>query len=847
MVSMFVMACSSNAPNVSPSQPPTPPKESPVAEPFALAACPKSEEPAKPAPLRPARINPPRGLFGTDGLQARATPQQGKTCQAARSTLDAANTRILGAGAPKSAAAGRAWDGKSDPQRWGRIADRFGLDKRHRANLARDGFVVTSAVTYWSYVEAYHEIFQSQLPIYVSIDSVLHAIYASHEGVMHDVEAKLLLPRVTKLLADLHCGMATIAKTWPREIARDVDLYLSVARSLLDDKQPATPLVTGNDARAKALLAKIKEAKGFDEIELFGRNRIVDFGAFAPRGRYEQSVTEGYFRAMAWLSRVEFNLVSRSSRSSTMRPDASETPREVAVALALLELAKATDTLDDIAAVDDAWSELTGKREDVSFAELDQLRDRAKAGVSLTAQPALAAVIGNNYRRSIPTQAHPDGLTDLPVIAAMFGARVNADTAALAPIIQPAVPQRVAIGAADAAFLLGHDRAKAHLKADLGTFPNLEKQLPIARDTLDKRLTGDDMYATWLRAIRALAKPTAGALPSFMKSDPFADLRMSSAIAAYGQIRNSYQLMGGMAYLGAGCEIPDGYVEPAAETYDALIAYADRGKQIFARIDPQNTVSSQEYFTRLGTTLRVLRAIVATELAGQPLSAEQKKWLSMVVEIVMRDASGAPPTYSGWYFDLFRNFNDATSDPDLLVGIAQSSSTVHYLGAADPRIGVFVVDTGGPPRVVVGPVAQAYETDAPTSQGRLSRMDLDEGTKITKREPWSAAYTIAAGPPPMLDLSENWDQTGWVFEINAPAAVGPITLRLLDHHRMPIATQTKTIGSGKTLIRFADGYRQKVEMLHLQFGAYQAWSVRQMGGDSGFGFYYLPRDQNGGG
>jgi hypothetical protein len=151
---------------------------------------------------------------------------------------------------------------------------------------------------------------------------------------------------------------------------------------------------------------------------------------------------------------------------------------------------------------------------------------------------------------------------------------------------------------------------------DLATFPELGGQLGVARNALDARLGGTDLYSMWLQAIRALAKPTAGTLPAFMKSDGFADLRMSSAIAAYGQIRSSYELMGGMASLGSGCEIPDGYVEPAAETYDALIAYAERGKTLLAKIDPKDLSAAQEYFTRLGTTLRVLRAIVATELAG---------------------------------------------------------------------------------------------------------------------------------------------------------------------------------------------------------------------------------------
>jgi hypothetical protein len=179
-------------------------------------------------------------------------------------------------------------DGKRDPARWGRVAQRFALDERHRANLGRDGFVV-SDIKFWTYVEAYHEVFQSQLPIFVSIDSIMHAIYSSHAGTIGDVEEKILAPKVDELLAAMHCGMPVYAKAWPHEVARDVDLYLTIARSLITGEPrngKRIPSVLGNDARVEEVLKQIGEAKGLQEIELFGRKRFVDFGAFQPRGRY---------------------------------------------------------------------------------------------------------------------------------------------------------------------------------------------------------------------------------------------------------------------------------------------------------------------------------------------------------------------------------------------------------------------------------------------------------------------------------------------------------------------------------------------------------------------------------
>ena len=122
---------------------------------------------------------------------------------------------------------------------------------------------------------------------------------------------------------------------------------------------------------------------------------------------------------------------------------------------------------------------------------------------------------------------------------------------------------------------------------------------------------------------------------------------------------------------------------------------------------------------------------------------------------------------------------------------------------------------------------------------------MPSSPSIERRAAASSANEPAFGEKslqPKLDMQENWEETVWIFEATAPAAVGQVTLRLLDHHRVPIATQTRNVVAGKTQFRFPDSIREKVEMAHLQFGAFHAWQSRMMGGESGFGFWFLPRE-----
>jgi hypothetical protein len=193
------------------------------------------------------------------------------------------------------------------------------------------------------------------------------------------------------------------------------------------------------------------------------------------------------------------------------------------------------------------------------------------------------------------------------------------------------------------------------------------------------------------------------------------------------------------------------------------------------------------------------------------------------LEIVVQNASGAPPTYAGWYFDLFSTFSDATADADFVASYASNIGSVMYIGAGQPRLGVFVVDVGGAPRVAVGPVASSFETVHPIADGRLT--DNDRIEPAARRDPWAASYTVTAtATPPPLHMQQQFVQGGqWVvMNVEATAAVGTITLELLDHHRVPMATVTTDIKPGKTQLRLRNP-KMEGEMLHLRAGDFQAW------------------------
>ncbi|MBX3205000.1 MAG: DUF3160 domain-containing protein [Labilithrix sp.] len=805
-----------------------------------VAGCPAPREALRSSPAAPASVPGDAG-DGDSGGQARGgsalplpTPisswneprrrrDPADLCEPVRENLDRAARAIVAADRRADAAGAKTpWDRKTPPKYTKLVADRYALTTAEKAMLAKNGFVVPARLATRGYADALHDIYQSQLPTYVSADAILHSVFRSNDAILEQTETTLM-PRLVGVLMQMHDALAKV-RDYPPEIARDADVYLTVARSLLAEESVTSAL--GTDSEASALIASARAASGgLTTVTLFGRPRVIDFSQFAPRGHYAHSEElERWFRATMWLSRLEMNLVSRGSRSSQpgFKPNPEETPREAVLALALADLAERAKVLDELDVFESTWTHFAGRREDVSLRALLALKKQA--GITTLSVPdsadKLRARIGSSFQRTAQLHYMPQGSTPLPAIATMLGPRVVADTQAETTLVHAHVADRSMPSFADVAFMLGHDRAKTWLAKDLAAFPALGGKLDAGRALL-AALEPTDMYAAWLGAVRGLGVTPPGTLPSFTRTTAFQDYRVNSAIAAYGQIRHNYVLLAGQAYDQGGCEVPEGYVEPALAVYEGLVAYARRGAEAMKAIaaTDEDAADRSAYFARLESTMTVLIAIVKDELAGRELSEEERRWLSMVVEIVPPSSDG-PGSFDGWYFDLFLHAGLAFDEHGFLADWFSSSNAnaVVYAGASNPRLGLFVVDVGGAPRVMVGPVARGFEHVAPLNR----RLKDEDAAKLKDlREPWAASYTAPAlAAPPLAILSVDGPENGRTFAVRSTRTLGPVTLELLGHHREVIGRATVQVGTGYTKVTVPQKTDEYGERLRVRAGEF---------------------------
>lgn len=176
----------------------------------------------------------------------------------------------------------------------------------------------------------------------------------------------------------------------------------------------------------------------------------------------------------------------------------------------------------------------------------------------------------------------------------------------------------------------------------------------------------------------------------------------------------------------------------------------------------------------------------------------------MVTEISYgrRGGYSPGPAASGLYFEMFSEARDGLTDAAFIADYFASPSegTAFYAGVSAVRMGLFVVDTGGPPRVLVGPVARAFEAAGPFAP-RWTDSDL---AKADKSDPWADSYSVPQVPEPRLTLSVRTKEDkrdGYTGDITFTAVsqedLPRVTIEVTDRYHAPIATVIHELHKGQ--------------------------------------------------
>ena len=520
------------------------------------------------------------------------------------------------------------------------VRNPFLLSQAQLEHLARDGFVVSPGVEK-EFFTLYEQARYSNVPIFVTSDSLLHTYHLLFGKVLRTAEVEHFIP----LLRDLNAAMlartdqqykALLGSGWG-EPARRVVAFVGVASRLLDPDvevpEYAEPLIDEE-------LALIEEAAGVRPSPIFPElTHGEDYTQYTPRGHYTKSdALKAYFKSMMWYGRMTFRLSKLSETRSAL----------------LLVHALRTAQVDGEPAME-SWADLysptvffVGRSDDLTVLQYGRVMDQVygegvavrdlvdealleafiDAASELPPPRILGIVIGDWEDEEEETKGLRFMGQRFVPDAFIFRQLIYRNVGQQNPPDRRGLPNGLDIPAA-----MGSARAYQHLDQMGETdFEDYDAQL----DKMEAWLSGlsvdewtETLYNAWLYSFHPLLEVPGSGYPAFMTSLAWVDKQLNTVLGSFAELKHDTILYAKQAYAELGGAPPPpppapprGYVEPVPEFYARLAALTKMTRNGLASrglLVPQDAASLQ----RLEKLARSLQTMAEKELRGEPLTEEE--------------------------------------------------------------------------------------------------------------------------------------------------------------------------------------------------------------------------------
>jgi hypothetical protein len=520
----------------------------------------------------------------------------------------------------------------------------MGLSDEQRALLEENGFVVVPSRMAQIY-EIYKSAKDRGVPIFVTTDALLHTYHILYDYTLRAAE----IQHFVNDLQGLNAAMIDVAKEQYTatsgkvgEAARRNLAFFSVASVLLD---PSTEIASDVAEDVNAELDLIAAHQGFAESPIFGYKE--DYSQYVPRGHYTRNETfQRYFKAMMWYGRMMFRLKPGPS------PEAIEAGRMETRQAILMVAALQNAQLGAESALA-VWERIyeptvffVGQTDDLNiydYAQLvkevygDQLtlvdlEDEAKLDTfieqAMTLRPPK---IISSY---VTDREKPEEVTKG---FRFMGQRFIPDSYMFQQLVYDKVgtqgDPRIFPKGLDVTAVLGSSRAYGIL-LDVygeGRYANYEEQMEKLRGEfgqLPPEQWVENLYWSWLYALRPLLEIKGEGYPIFMQNQGWVDKDLNSFLGSWTELRHDTILYAKQSYTMKATGImpqPEavrGYVEPQPEVYARLAALA---KQMRTGLEGRGLLDAEyrDKLERLESLLLSLKTMAEKELGEQALSEEE--------------------------------------------------------------------------------------------------------------------------------------------------------------------------------------------------------------------------------
>jgi hypothetical protein len=607
----------------------------------------------------------------------------------------------------------------------------YNLTDAEEELLANNHFMVSQRLENHSWADAFVNVYYRDLPVFISTDFVLYTLHNSYDAILQTIEWQFLEPNLIELLDAMYGSYPALYSKYSSDarfddVLADVDLYVSVAYSLLLDETHAPqyhPAEKYNEIMQDIDDEQLKFTTLFTET----RARKIDFSQFKPRGHYTEIIytpqgektLENYFRAMMWLGRIDFLMTAPPE--NPWEPDwtMDELRRMQVGAILLNELLYTCGKKELLNKHEQIITYLVGPDDNLTPDELMGLSDYMLGSPAdlfdnnvyeqfrdtLDASDDYGQKIMSNFFYVDPLSSDPG---KLPVSFKLFGQKFIIDSYIFSEVVYDRIIHnskkiyRALPDPLDIMAVLGNEDAMALLEEEMQEYLYAYKisSLKYLVDAYDEDFWQQSLYNTWLSAIRQINPPeSSGNLPYFMQTTAWHHEKLNTQLTSWAELRHDNILYGKQSYTGGtGCSYPYTYVEPYPELYENLAIFAENAADFFEEVFKDNPVSSSNYivgyYRGYAGIMNKFKSIALKELAGSSISEDEITFLKTMINDYM--ASG--PSISGWFCDLFYDINKGMNW-DYIVADVHTQPTDEYgnivghvlhVGNGNINMGVFL-------------------------------------------------------------------------------------------------------------------------------------------------------------
>lgn len=645
-----------------------------------------------------------------------------------------------------------------------------GLTEEHDKLLSTNGFVAVDDSPTVTFATTYLDLYFNDLPVLITADSLLYALHKSFDSILKDFELAVLRDEVGKMLDLSHAALGEQLGGLPPEFAataRDLDVYLTVARALLT----GDPTTVSGDSDVKDRVQRILDAavalQPLD-IELFGVTTTYDFSQMQPRGHYEEDpLLQTYFQAMIWLGRTDFPMVVF---------DQDQNPifnrRGLEAAFLMNDLLATSGGDAHWKRVDKTIGLLIGERDSMSPVDMTAYAKAVGAGspaelAGKSDEELYKALIDGDYGiQRIMSQIMFTDPTDPPVILPRvfhtLGQRFTVDSYVFNNVTYDRVQDlrtgvkvpRMLPSELDVQFVLGNNAAAQHLVPELDKwgYQGVLHEMRFLVDSHPQEFWDGNFYNGWLDAIRSLGDHADfDSRPEAMRTAAWADKGLNTQAASWAELRHDTLLYVKQSYSGGiGCEYPDAYVEPVPAFYDRLGHLGEIGTALTTELaaDGFEVSGAQAFFDHLKNVSGTLETIAQKELDQQPLSTEEYDFLRGTIEM---ELVGCGETqYDGWYGRLFYDVAKIAEFEPTIADVhtaptdeaGNDKGWVLHAATGRPMLMVFTMADCSGSRAYIGPVSSFHSvlTENFDRQTDSQWQATLEGGAVPPRPSWTSSF-----------------------------------------------------------------------------------------------------------